>query len=299
MKKALPPRKPVAGGVLGALLLAVVPFNTASRGAPPVARAPFAWTPGQIEVAVHVNGAPATFLLDTGAEYSVVSTRLATQAGLAVDAAAGRQFADDVTLQLKAVVLMHHRVMVMPFDTYYERGRRIDGLLGYDLFARFVVAIDFKHQTLTIWEPSAFKPRGAAVSVPIEFAGRLALIPAVLKLTAARSLPARLMLDTGASQAVILRYPFATEHNLLDPSAAPTVANSLASGPRRLLEVPMEQISVAKWTFDRPRVQAYAEPIGSGASVESDGLLGNSLLSRFTLYVDYPHRRLLFEPTAR
>src|SRR6266567_3784606 len=119
MKKALHPRKPVAGGVLGALLLAVVPFNTASRGAPPVARAPFAWTPGQIEVAVRVNGAPATFLLDTGAEYSVVSARRATQDGIAVDAAAGGQFADAVTLQQKSVLLMHQRVMVMPFDTYY------------------------------------------------------------------------------------------------------------------------------------------------------------------------------------
>ena len=184
--------------------------------------------------------------------------------------------------------------MVMPFDGYYARGRSIDGLIGYDLFARFIVAIDFRHHTLTVWEPSTFKPRGAAVSVPVEFAGRLPTVPALLEFAAGRSLPARLMVDTGASQSVILRYPYATEHDLLEPSAPSTSANSLASGPRKLLDVPVEQIRLGGWTFDRPAVQAYAEPIGSGAGVDSDGLIGNGLLSRFILDVDYPHRRLLF-----
>ena len=50
----------------------------ALAGAPAGITVPFTWTPGQIEVAVAVNGTPATFLLDTGSEYSVVSTMLAT-----------------------------------------------------------------------------------------------------------------------------------------------------------------------------------------------------------------------------
>jgi len=47
------------------------------------ARIPFTWTPGQIEVAVRVNDRPATFLLDTGAEYSTISARLAAAIGAA------------------------------------------------------------------------------------------------------------------------------------------------------------------------------------------------------------------------
>ena len=279
------------------VLLAFVLLGAASGG--PLVTIPFTWTPGQIEIAVRVNGAYATFLLDTGSEYSVVSDRLAAQAGLVIHSTSSRQFADDVTVELTPVVMKHQRVMVMPFDGYYARGRSIDGLIGYDLFARFIVAIDFRHHTLTVWEPSTFKPRGAAVSVPVEFAGRLPTVPALLEFAAGRSLPARLMVDTGASQSVILRYPYATEHDLLEPSAPSTSANSLASGPRKLLDIPVEQIRLAGWTFDRPAVQAYAEPIGSGAGVDSDGLIGNGLLSRFILDVDYPHRRLLFEPSPR
>jgi predicted aspartyl protease len=261
-----------------------------------VARVPFAWTPGQIEISVRVNHAPATFLVDTGAEYSVVSSRLAAHLSLPTEKRGSRDFADDVTLTIGNVTLEHQRVMVMPFTTFYDRGRAIDGLIGHDLFARFVVGIDFTGKAVTVWQPTQFRAAKAAVVVPIEFAGRLPVIPSVFHLSDGRALKARLMVDTGASQAVILRYPFADQHGLLDLAGKPSTAPSVADGPRKLVDIPVEQVTISKWTFDRPAVLAYAEPLGSGAYTESDGLIGNTLLSRFTLYVDYPHQRLLFEP---
>jgi len=281
---------------IGVLIAAAV---FAAPAAGPVTTVPFAWTPGQIEVAVTVNDAPATFLLDTGSEYSIVSARLATELALARDRQGSREFADDVDLSVRSVDLQHQRVMVMPFDTYYQRGRSIDGLLGYDLFSRFVVRIDFKGKSLTIWQPSAFRAPKAAAEVPLEFAGRLPVLSSVVRLAKGQALNARLMVDTGASQAVILRYPFANDHGLFDLGGGDSTAPSLASGTRRLKEIPVEQIAVAKWTFDRPQVFAYAEPVGSGAYTDTDGLIGNTLLSRFTLYVDYPRKRLLFEPLKR
>jgi hypothetical protein len=107
------------------------------------------------------------------------------------------------------------------------------------------------------------------------------------------------MVDTGASQSVMLRHPFATAHELFALAKGETSAPSLASGTRRLAEIPAEQLTVAALTFDRPQVLAFSEPIGSAASTETDGLIGNTLLSRFTLYVDYARRRLLLEPRPR
>jgi predicted aspartyl protease len=267
-------------------------------GPNPTVRLPFHWTPGQIEVNVRANGLPATFLLDTGAEYSVVSSRLADRLGLALEKRGSREFADDVGFAMNDVVLLHQRVMVSPFDGYYARGRAIDGLLGYDFFARFVVEIDFKGGTLVIWEPARFAPPKGTVSVPIEFAGRLPVMSSVLTLDGGRALQARLMVDTGASQAVLLRYPFAKAHDLLDLRGEQSTAPSLASGTRTLTAVPVQQIAFATWTFARPNVRAFAEPIGSAAATDSDGLIGNDLLARFTLFVDYPHKRLVLRPTA-
>jgi predicted aspartyl protease len=276
--------------------LSIAALVSIPAAAPSFARIPFTWTPGQIEVAVRVNDAPATFLLDTASEFSVVSTRVAARLQLRLEPLHGRDFADDVALAIGPVSLAHERVMVMPFDGYYARGRNIDGLIGHDLFARFVVAIDFTGHRLTLWEPSAFKPPADAVVVAIEFVGRLATVRSTIKLSDGRSLNARLVIDTGASQGVILRYPFASNFVASASRRRPQEANSLASGTLSLVEVPVEEVSIGGWTFDHPDVLAHREPTGSGAFTSTDGLIGNTLLRRFQLFIDYPHERLLLKP---
>jgi hypothetical protein len=66
-----------------------------------------------------------------------------------------------------------------------------------------------------------------------------------------------------------------------------------------LIDVPVEQVSIGSLTFDRPHVRAFAEPAGSAGATDTDGLIGNTLLSRFTVYVDYARKRMLFEPARR
>lgn len=278
------------------LILTSIALLAAPR-APAAARVPFVWTPGQIEVAVRVGDAPATFLLDTGSEFSVVSSRLVSHLAIQTSHERGRDFADDVEIDIREVRLLHQRVMVMPFDSYYQRGRAIDGVIGYDLFARFTVGIDFGDRTLTIWQPSSFRAPKGVVSVPITFAGRLPVVDAVIAQSDRAKWPVQLTVDTGASQGIILRYPFASEHGLIDVAGQKeTSAPSLANGDLRLLEVPIAQVKLAAWTFDRPWVLAHAEPRGSGAYTATDGLIGNRLLSRFTLFIDYSRKRLLLQP---
>jgi predicted aspartyl protease len=107
------------------------------------------------------------------------------------------------------------------------------------------------------------------------------------------------MVDTGASQSVMLRHPYATANGLLGLATRETATPSLASGTRRMVELPSDHLTIGGWMFDRPQVLAFAEPVGSAAYTETDGLIGNTLLSRFTLYVDYARKRLLLEPRRR
>jgi Aspartyl protease len=275
-----------------------------------IAEIRFRWTPGQIEIPVSVQGAPpVTFLLDTGAEFSVISTALAERLHVTTTRQGARDFADGVSLTLGAaalargrdVRLLDQRVMVMPFDGYRQRGRDIGGLIGYDFFARYVVKIDFENTTLRIREPQSFHLPSAASSLPIEFVGRLPVMTAVLEFDSRERLDARLMVDTGASQTVILRHPFARRHQLLElgPDGPTRIAPSLASGDLKLVRLPARRLRVGSWSFDDPFVQAHRESIGSGAYTDTDGVIGNEVLRRFRLTVDYSRRMLGLEPTDR
>jgi hypothetical protein len=279
--------------------LVLAPLALIVPAAPSGVTVPFAWTPGQIEVAVKVNGTAATFLLDTGSEYSLVSTRLARAIGLNAEPRGAREFADGVTLDVGPLTLGGQRVMVMSFDTYQARGRQIDGLLGFDVFERCPVRIDWRARTLTFWTRDTFTPPETAVAVPIEFSGRLPVIATVLQLDPPLTLTARLMVDTGASQSVMLRHPFAAARGLFARTSGQKSAPSLADGTRRLAAIPARALAIGSLTFERPEVLAFTEPVGSAGSTATDGLIGNTLLSRFTLYVDYGRKRLYFEPPRR
>src|SRR5262245_39385675 len=158
--------------------------------APSGVTVPFKWTPGQIEVAVTVNGTPATFLLDTGSEYSIVSTRLARQLRLAVEPRGTRDFAGGVALGIGPLAMTDQSLMVMPSDTYIARVRQIYGFLGFDVFDRFAVKIDWTSKALTFWERAAFASPPLGMAVPIVFAGRLPVMTGTLQLSAGRRLPA-------------------------------------------------------------------------------------------------------------
>ena len=220
-----------------------------------------------------MNDAPATFLLDSASEYSVVSSRLFGSAGLQLDRTRGRDFAEDVTISTAARPSSISASWCMPFDPYYARGRRIDGLVGL----RPVLAFrdPYRLRCAAARDLAAERvqthPRRPSRCRFNSSAGYL-VVASTVRLPGGRALSAQLVVDTGASQSVILRYPFANENGLFelagDLDAKTSVAPGLASGDLRLVEVPVEDVSVSRWTFDRPLVQAHREPrIGRGDGV--------------------------------
>lgn len=264
-----------------------------------VRQIPFAWTPGQIELPVSVNGgAPVTFLLDTGAEYSIVSTALAAKLGLRTTRRGIRDFATGVTLSFSGIELPDQEVMVMPFDGYRKRGRAIEGLIGYDFFARHVVRIDFHARTLSVREPSSFRPPPGARTLPIRFVGRVPSVEIGIDFPGRKALTARVVIDTGASSALMLRHPFASARRLFQLATAEETSPSLASGELRLARLAARHMTLAGWTFDRPSVEAFRTTTGSGGYTDSDGILGNEVLRRFSVTIDYSRKSLGLEPNA-
>jgi predicted aspartyl protease len=259
---------------------------------------PFRWTPGQIEVQVSVNGAaPAWFVVDTGAEYSILDRQLADSLGLETFERWNRSFARGVALRIGGVELRDQEVMIMKLDNFRRQGRSIAGLVGYDFFARNAVRIDYAAQTLTI----GAKPPPSATVVPLTFAGRLAVVPVTIALAGGAPLRANVIIDTGAQQAMILRRPFARKHGLIEAAAdqPTTTSESVDRGRTEFLTLPAGRITLSRWSFDEPRIKIYGHDVGAGGSSETDGLLGNEILRHFVVTVDYAHARMILEPAAK
>ena len=238
---------------------------------------PFRWTPGQIEIPVSVNGRPPVrFVLDSGAEVSIVGSDLAQSLGAT----------NGVDLDVGGVRLKKQNVMVMPLDNFKAQHRDIQGLIGYDFFADRVVTIDYAKRIVSACD----RPPAHAARLPLEFVRRLPVVRVVLTLADGTRLPIRAMVDTGAQQAMIVRHPFAAAHGLLKASSPAPAAPSLL-GPHQMLTMPTRSIAIGRWTLPQPSVKVFA----TGTTTETDALIGNDVLQHFRVTFDYARREMLLE----
>lgn len=257
---------------------------------------PFHWTPGQVEIEVSVNGRPPRwFVLDSGAEYHVIGTDLAKELALHTKPRFGRDFASALTIEFSGVTLRDQDAMVMPLDNFKKQRRDIHGLIGYDFFASRAVTIDYQRHVVRACPASSFKPAPDDVAVPMEFAGRVPVVPVRLTLADGRTLSLRAMVDLGAQVALIVRYPYAEAHKLFD-GARETSASPSLYGPQAMKTIAAKSVAVGPTTLAVSSVRVFGASSGSGGFTESDALIGNELLQRSRVTFDYPHHRLLLAP---
>jgi len=176
---------------------------------------------GHVLVAVEVNDVPATFILDTGAERTVMSEDAVRQIGLERDGwvastlrgiggiqqrpnALPRSLRLGTTPLRRQTLTGDTSVTVGPLPMARLGGRPIAGLLGRDFLAPFDLDLDLRGRRMTLYDVEGCKtaflpwttpyaairattPIGAALVIELQVDGR----------------PLRALLDTGASASLV------------------------------------------------------------------------------------------------
>lgn len=123
-------------------------------------RVPFHSVNGMILLDATVNGKPAVLLLDTGAEFTIISAqasglsaaKLHTLTANKAAGANGEYVKSRVDLILDKRHWIDREVLVMDLNDSSKRlGTRIDGFIGQDVLREFQgVHIDYKARTVTL-----------------------------------------------------------------------------------------------------------------------------------------------------
>lgn len=276
---------------------------------PPV---PFRFEASHIVLPASVNGRPpAWFILDTGADQEVInSTRLA-EFGLQTYAkslatggggTAEYTYASGATFRLPGVELTNQHVAVID-QTGLEHalGVPLGGLLGYDFISRFVIEIDYGRKFLMLRDPKDWKYSGKGFVVPVTFDDGIPFTNGAISVPTKPNIPAYLVLDFGAMETMTLTSPFVKANDL----ARLAGTNSNVNGPalakqffsQTNIRGRIQQLTIG-------RLQARSIPInmsvnteGAYASPNFAGTVGETLFSRYHVFLDYARNRVIFEPT--
>ena len=281
-------------------------------------RVPFELQRNLLVVRALLNGfGPYNFLLDTGVGMSIItSADLAESLHLrrgqqfrvvgagGVDSGLQAYQTDSVRVELPGAVAPHLSWLVLSSDVLNLSGYvgvPIHGILGSELFRSFVVTLRPEERQLVLSRPATYRaPRGRRWSVlPLELANNKAYFRASVQLADAPAQALKLVLDTGASHALSLELD--SDPRLVGP--ARRLSADLGRGLSGTVKGYLGRVAtlqVGRYTL-RSVLTSFpnAGDVHDRLDVPRNGNVGYELLKRFSLIIDYPHRRLLLRPNPQ
>jgi predicted aspartyl protease len=293
----------VGAGLLGALAMARQPSDA-------VIEIPFTFATKQPIVQVQLNGRPAVpFVIDTGASIHLIDREIAKQAaageGRTVPLTGGgqstvqTQWVDALTLAAGGQTWSGQRAALAPLG--YPDRKHFAGLLGAPILMRYTVQFDFPARIMRLFDPAAYAPPAGATTIPFELMDDLPVVHVTID-AGTGPLEARLMVDTGASTFIDLNRPFVEKHKLVEaiPDAAARERPAALGGTAPFLYGTGKRATLGGIPFDAPRLGLSRATTGSSSRSERDGVLGNAMVEKYVMTVDYRRNLIvLTRPAGR
>lgn len=249
-------------------------------------------------------------VLDNGASVSGVSETLADRLTLGRGARAPLvgNGAERLTIALARNVIFHvggasltePAAAIVPMRPFVAlEGRAVDAIVGKDLFARFVVDVDYDAGRLTLRNPRSFDYRGRGEIVPLHLSRdrSRAWMSGTVTAAGGGTIPVRLGLDIGTYSAVRLYAPFVREHALATTSG--TTIESYGFGLGGEFPVALARLaaaSIGAVTIERPVAELSKATGGATAGTDVDGTIGGAALRHFHVIIDFARSRMILEP---
>lgn len=268
-------------------------------------RIPFDLVNNHIYANGTIDGKPARFLVDTGG-VNLLTPAAAKKFGVAGEGKLAARGAGDQAVDLSLAHAKEVRLggaaladpvfyIIDLADLPKVEGVDCDGLVGYEMFRRFGVTIDYEKRELVLTDAAKFTPPAGATAVPFELDDRIPIVQGSLD-----GVPARMSVDTGSRSSLTMHSPFVREHKLVEKyHAAPdAVIGWGVGGPSRGQPARFGTLTLGDLKIPGIAGDLYTGDKGSFANPDLAGNLGGGVFKRFTVAFDYANKRLYFAPNA-
>jgi hypothetical protein len=264
-----------------------------------------------VVVPVFLNGAlPLKFVIDTGVRTAILTQKSFTDIlnlpysrKYTISGPGGAKLVDayvtnNVSLELPGVNGRGHAMLVLAEDYLELRnylGTDVHGILGYELFSRFIVDINYDKKMMTLYLPEKFRPKRKYQTIPIRVEDTKPYMTAQVVLSDQTQLTAKLLVDSGASHGLLLEP--SSDTRIVPP--ADYVSSSIGRGLGGDIMGKVgriKSITVGTYKFTDvvarfPDPNSYFDSLKIGATARN-GAIGGELLSRMNVIFNFPKEEM-------
>ena len=175
-------------------------------------------------------------------------------------------------------------------------GEKIDGIIGYSFLSRYILDINFDSGYIKIYTPGTFTyQRGGTMLRPLF--GRLAAQPIFLRDNV--KTVANFYLDTGAGLCLLLTDQFIKEKNMIMPRRKPVLTQAEGlGGKKNMLLTVIKTLRLGPYKFKNVPTYLYNDEANITSYPFTGGLIGNDLMRRFNITLNYPRKEIYIIPNS-
>ena len=257
------------------------------------------------------NSRPLSFVLDTGDQFSIINLDRAKELGLklqgeiraggAGSAVSTGAFVRDSLFTLPGFPgFSQPLALALPIGRMAPRlGQDMDGIIGSEFIKQFVVELDYQARVIKLYDKEKFFYSGPGESIPIKLnsAGH-PIIEAEVTPIGSPPATGKFVLDIGSGGALVLYSPFVAGHNLLGPNLKTIKAIGVggAGGEVNARIGRVSELKIGRFKISSPITLFAEDKAGAFADPALVGNIGQQIVGKFRLFLDYSHNRIIFEP---
>lgn len=280
---------------------------------------PFEYVNNFIVVNVVMNGIlTLKFIFDTGAEYTILNKREIAEVMQLHFEREYKVMGSDLSTELTAYLTRgnHFRMgqmvaentdlLVLKEDYFrFEEfaGVQVHGIMGANFFKHLILHIDYQRRVLIFQYPEKNLSRGQLKGfqeIPIEVRRNKVYVHSHVKVNPDTLHQLSLLLDTGAGITSLLHTNSHPGLNLPNETIDGNLAMGLGGFLRGYIGR-MYRLELGVYHFDNilTQFQQIQQTRDSSLIDGRHGILGNLLLSRFKVIIDYPREKLYLKPIRK
>lgn len=270
-----------------------------------------------IVVPVIINNAlPLKFIVDTGVRTAILTDKVYTDflnltynrkytiAGAGEFKLVEAYVTNGVDISIPGLTGKGHSLLVLEED-YLKLpnylGTSVHGILGYELFSRFVVKIDYERKIMTVMLPEKLRLNKRYQVLPIKIEDTKPYLETEIKQENGSKKKVKLMVDSGASHGIMLDPQSDPEIIVPDSAISCVVGHGLGGDIRgksgRLLHLKFGNYLLEEVIVNYPDKNSYMDTL-KASSAFRHGTVGGDLLSRFTVVYNFSNETIAVKKNA-
>jgi len=248
-----------------------------------------------------------TFILDTGSSGISLDSTTASSLGLVPEASdinirgiAGvrkAEFLYNQKLKLNELIVDSLNFHINDYEFLsYVYGTQIDGVIGYSLFSRYILKLDYDVHEMEICSQGPIKyPRGGYLLRPF-----IRTLPVqTARVRDHRKVSSRFLFDIGAGLSLVLSEDFEQDSAIVRKKRKRFPIEAHGVGGKLAMEMTLvKDFRLGPYRFRNVPTMVFEDEFNVTSYPYLGGLIGNQILKRFNVIFNYERREIYLKPNG-